>query len=256
MWKSGKYVKREPDNGLPPAGDPSPVTVPPVVVPPVVPPPAVVAPAPTNINYKTPATQQLANMVTEAGMNPTEVLAAVTANGGSITPDIYAKLAEKHGEGLASILAGNMSTLHKDATAASVKADEAIYSQVKEAFKGVSDQSGADTLKELQGWAKENIDEAQLAEVNKLIKQGGMAAQLAVQDLVDTYKASGDFEQVPVLMTGDGGGQQFDQSATLTRLEYNKQVKALVDKGHHHDSSPEIKALGAQRLKSKARGIK
>lgn len=206
------------------------------------------------VTYKSSAAQQLAEMVTQAGMNPSEVLKAVQGNNGVATPEIYAALQAKHGDGMASLLSGQMTSLHEDTVTKSNAADKAIFSQVEKAFEGVTKQSGEETFKELSTWAKSNLEDAKVKEVNALIKQGGMAAQLAIQELTNAFQQSGDYVQPAQLMEGDNTPSQ-SKGGDLTRQEHNEEVRKLLAKGHRHGTSSEIAALGRRRTKSMARGI-
>ena len=257
-WLNHNFIKQDEVVGAPegapaPAGTPTPAPAP-------APAPAaevatVVEAAAPVVTYKSSAAQQLAEMVTQAGMNPSEVLKAVQGNNGVATPEIYAALLAKHGEGMASLLSSQMTQLHEDSVSKSNVADKAIFSQVEKAFNGVTKQDGAETWKELATWAKANLEETKVTEMNTLIKQGGMAAQLAVQELTNAFMASGDYTQPAQLLEGDNT-PSVSTGGDLTRQEHNEQVRALIAKGHQHGTSREIAALGTRRQKSMARGIK
>ena len=255
MWIN-KFIKQEEEQGGQP---PTPAGAPPEVAPVVAPVPApvvepVVAPVPV-VTYKSSAAQQLAEMVTAAGMNPSEVLRAVQGNEGKATPEIYAALSAKHGEGMAALLTGQMTQLHETNVSASAAADKAIFSQVEKAFEGVTKQTGEETFKELSTWAKTNLDEAKVSEMNTLIKQGGMGAQLAIQELTNAFTQSGDYVQPAQLMEGDNTPNLDGKGGDLTRQEHNEEVRKLIAKGHQHGTSREIAALGRRRSKSMSRGI-
>ena len=256
MWMQNKFVKREEEQGgqpATPAGAPPVAEVPAVapVVAPVIETPAAV---PT-VTYKSSAAQQLAEMVTAAGMNPSEVLKAVQGNSGVATPEIYAALSAKHGEGMAALLTGQMTQLHETNVTASSAADKAIFDQVATAFDGVTKQTGEETFKELGTWAKANLEDAKVTELNALIKQGGMAAKLAIQELTNAFSNSGDYVQPAQLMEGDNTPSAEGKGGDLTRQEHNEEVRKLMAKGHQHSSSREIAALGRRRQKSMSRGI-
>jgi len=255
MWMQNKFIKREEEQGGQP---PTVVGAPPVVAPVVAPvaPEAVpvVAPVPV-VTYKSSAAQQLAEMVTAAGMNPSEVLKAVQGNEGKATPEIYAALSAKHGEGMAALLTGQMTQLHETNVTASTAADKEIFSQVEKAFEGITKQTGEQTFKELATWAKTNLDETKVSEMNALIKQGGMGAKLAIQELTNAFTQSGDFVQPAQLMEGDNTPNTDGKGGDLTRHEHNEEVRKLINKGHQHGTSREIAALGRRRTKSMSRGI-
>lgn len=206
------------------------------------------------VTYKSSAAQQLAEMVTQAGMNPSEVLKAVQSNNGVATPEIYAALQAKHGEGMAALLTGQMTQLHEDTVTKSTAADKAIFDQVAKSFEGVTKQTGEETFKELASWAKTNLEDTKVTELNALIKQGGMAAQLAIQELTTAFQSSGDYTQPAKLLAGDATPTK-GTGGDLTRHEHNEEVRKLLAKGHRHGTSKEIAALGIRRTKSMQRGI-
>lgn len=253
-WLTQKFVKREEqaaEGGQPPA---TPAATPAPAAAPVEAPTPTPAPQPT-VTYKSSAAQQLAEMVTQAGMNPSEVLKAVQGNNGVATPEIYAALQAKHGDGMAALLTGQMTQLHETSVSASAKADKEIFDQVEKSFEGITKQSGEDTFKELSTWAQANLPKDKVDQMNALIKTGGMGAQLAIQELTSAFKQSGDYTQPAELMQGDNTPAAGAGGGDLTRQEHNEAVRALVNKGHRHGTSTEIAALGRRRMKSMSRGI-
>lgn len=259
-WLTQQFVKRDEEQGgqpATPAGSPAPVA--PIVTPtpaPVAPVVEAVAPveaAPVTVTYKSSAAQQLATMVTEAGMNPSDVLKAVQGNNGVATPEIYAALVAKHGEGMAGLLTGQMTQLHETAISASATADKAIYDQVATLFEGTTKQSGEETFKELASWAKTNLPQDKVDQMNALIKTGGMGAELAIQELTNAFQQSGDYVQPAQLLEGDNV-PNLSTGGDLTRQEHNVAVRELLNKGHRHGTSKEIAALDRRRTKSMRRG--
>jgi hypothetical protein len=253
-WLRQQFIKREEqaaDGGAAPAATAEPVT--PVVAPIEAAP--IVAPVQPTVTYKSSAAQQLAEMVTQAGMNPSEVLKAIQGNNGVATPEIYAALQAKHGDGMASLLTGQMSQLHETSVTASKTADKEIFDQIETSFKGITEQSGEETFKELSTWAKANLPQDKVDQMNALIKTGGMGAQLAIQELTTSFQNSGDYTQPAQLMEGDNTPNSDGAGGDLTRQEHNEAVRKLVQKGHQHSTSREIAALGRRRTKSMSRGI-
>jgi hypothetical protein len=245
-----------PDGGVPSIAAPAAAPVQPVVAPT----PAAVAPIPEpakvspQLNYTDPASKQVGTMLSDAGVDPLKARDAITANGGQVTPEIYAALSAKHGEGMASLLAGQMSKLHDAGIAKGTEKDNAVYAQVKEAFKGISEQSGQETWAELSGWAKDNIDNDQRKDINAAIAQGGFVAQLAVQELVNAFQQSGDYSQDMIGIEGDNVPNA-PTGGDLTRQEYNTQLDALIAKGHVYGQSKEINTLQARRTRSAQRSL-
>lgn len=234
----------------PPAATPTPSTPPatPVAATPEV------KPEPVQLNYNNPAAKQAGDMLSAAGVDPVKARDAITANGGQCTPEIYQALVNKHGEGMASLLANQMTQLHKAGVEKGKESDQAVYTQVEEAFKGVTTQTGEETWKELSAWAKTNVDAAQQVELNKVLSQGGLAAKLAVQELITMFQGSGDYAQEMVGLEGDNRPAA-PKGGDLTRGEYNAELDKLLAKGHSYETSSEVKALQVRRARSAQRGI-
>ena len=249
------FIKQEaaaPEGGQPPVA--APAATPPVAAPAVAPVAPVEAKIVPQLNYTDPAAKQVGGMLSEAGVDPIKARDAITANNGKCTPEIYAALELKHGAGMASILAGQMSQLHDAGVSKGNAADAAVYAQVEAAFKGVTEQSGKETFAELSTWAKDNIPVEQRKELNAAIAQGGFVAQLAVQELTNAYQESGDYSQEMVGIEGDNVPAA-PKGGDLTRQEYNMELDALLDKGHVYGQSKEIQTLDARRTRSAQRGI-
>lgn len=263
-----KFLKQEaaPEAGSPaPAAAPAQVTgepqyreAPPATQTPAPATPPVVAPVietvKPELNYKNPAAKQVGDMLKDAGVNPTQARDAVAANGGNCTPEIFQALAAKHGEGMAGLLASQMTQLHSAGVDKAKAHDQAVYTQVQEAFKGTTEQTGEQTWGELQGWARENISKEDQAELNKALKQGGFVTKLAVQELVKAFQESGDFSQEMVGVEGDNLPAA-SAGGDITRQEYNVELDALLAKGHDYNNSKEVKALQARRARSASRNI-
>jgi len=244
-----------PDGGVSPVAAPEAAPTPAAVAPvAVAPAPAEAPKAAPQLNYKDPASKQMGTMLSDAGIDPVLARDAVTANNGQCTPEIYAALVTKHGEGMASLLAGQMTQLHTAGVEKASTADQAVYTQVEEAFKGITEQGGKETFGELAGWAKENIPNDQRKELNAAIAQGGFVAKLAVQELVNAFQQSGDYSQDMVGLEGDNVPNA-PQGGDLSRQEYNSQLDALLAKGHVYGQSVEINTLDARRTRSAQRGI-
>lgn len=209
---------------------------------------------PAQVSYTTPAAKQVSDMIVEAGLDAAQARDAVNANGGKCTPEIYKALVEKHGEGMASLLSAQMTQVHTEQVEASTAQDKAIYTQVEEAFKGVTEQTGAETWSELSTWAKTNVSNDDRKELNAVIAQGGMAAKLAVQELVNMFQQSGDYSQEMVGLEGDNVPNA-GKGGDLTRKEYNTELDVLLSKGHDYNTSREVKALQARRARSATRNI-
>ncbi|MEH6358734.1 MAG: hypothetical protein V7745_07070 [Pseudomonadales bacterium] len=209
---------------------------------------------PAKVSYTSSAAKQVSDMITEAGLDSAQARDAINANGGVCTPEIYKALVEKHGEGMASLLSAQMTQVYTEQVDAGTAQDKAIYSQVEDAFKGVTEQSGEETWSELSAWAKTNVSNDDRKELNAVIAQGGMAAKLAVQELVNMFQQSGDYSQEMVGLEGDNVPNA-GKGGDLTRQEYNTELDALLAKGQDYSTSREVKALQARRARSASRNI-
>ena len=84
--------------------------------------------------------------------------------------------------------------------------------------------------------------------------QGGIAAKLAVQELISVFKASPEFSQAADLEVADSLSQDY-KGKPLDKAGYNSELRKLIAAGHSYESSPEIKALNKRRMQSRNRGI-
>lgn len=199
---------------------------------------------------------QVEGLLKDAGLSPSEVATVVTKENGEITPDILKALADKHGDAVASLVADKLQGFHEQTKTEANKRDKAVFDQVQEAFKGITEQSGEESWKELSAWAKENVPNAERKEINALLKQGGKAAQYAVQDLISQFKNSDTYEQPAELLDGDSlGDDTFGGGKPLDKAGYDRELRKLLNEGHVYGQSPEIAALDRRRLKAINRGI-
>lgn len=198
---------------------------------------------------------KLSTLIESAGLSMVDVAKLAKENNGQVDTATLAKLVEKHGEAVATLLADQVTNLYNSKVKEAESRDNAIYDQVKEAFEGVTEQSGAETWKELSTWAQGNVTPEHQNDLNQLLAQGGLAAKLAVQELVTAFKESQDTTeyQDAKLLTPDNLGR--DTSALISKFEYNSKLNELLAKGHVYGQSQEIARLDAQRQKSIARGI-
>lgn len=204
--------------------------------------------------FDTAGASKVQPFLESAGLVPSEVALAITEANGAVSIEVMQKLVAKHGEGVAGLIKDQLSALHTSNVTAAKVADTKIFTQVQEAFKGVTEQSGADTFKELATWAKSNMTKGERAEINGLLKQGGKAAQLAIDSLVAGFKGSDSFVEQPAkLLTADNVAESAT-SKPLDKAGYSRELRKLLDTGHNYDTSPEIATLNARRTKSLNRG--
>lgn len=204
--------------------------------------------------FDSSAAEKVRPFLEDAGLTPSEVATAVTEADGEVSIEIMKKLVEKHGEGVAGLIADKLKGLHTSNVVAARAADSKIFTQVQDAFKGITEQTGADTFKELATWAKTNLPVADREEINGLLRQGGKAAELAIDSLVQSFKKSDSFISQPAkLVTGENSVTEYG-SKPLDKSGYNRELRKLMDNGHNYETSPEIAQLNSRRSKSIARG--
>lgn len=209
---------------------------------------------PREYDLSSPVVKQVEKLITEAGLNAQDVARIVTENDGKATPELIKALADKHGDAVASIVAEQLSGFHTANKNKAAQRDQAIYDQVQEAFKGVTEQGGKETWAELAGWAKQNIPNEERKEINKLLAQGGIAAKYAVDDLVSRFKSSESFVQSADLMSGDATPNDYGVKP-LSKAEYTMKLRELEAKGHIYGQSQEMAALDKRRMAGMQRGI-
>jgi hypothetical protein len=199
------------------------------------------------------AVEQVGALIVEAGLSPQEVAKIVSENGGNLTPALFKSLVDKHGEATTNIIADNLKTFNADAESKGNAVDQAIYSQVKDAFKGVTEQDGEATWRELSTWAKDNIPSEQRAEINELLKAGGLSAEFAVNHLVQKFQSDPSYTQSASLEEADGVSDSYG-TAMIDKATYDRELRRLQSEGHDYNTSPEIAKLQRQRSKAIRRG--
>ena len=206
----------------------------------------------TTPKFDTQTADQVEGFLTEAGLDPSTVAKVVSNEGGKVTPEILKALQEKHGEGVASLIVDKLATLHESTKAMASAADKETYDQVAEAFKGVTEQTGEESFKELATWTKKNLSEEDVAGLNAMLKAGGMSRRLAIDSMIETFNASGDFTQPAKLLDGDNFADTGVKG--IDKAGYDRELRELLNKGHDYNTSPEVAALNRRRTKSLSRG--
>lgn len=197
---------------------------------------------------------KLAGLLEQAGLVPTDVTKSVTANGGEVSDELRTKLTEQHGEAVADLIIGQLQGLHKETVAKVQERDKAVFDQVQEAFKDITEQSGEETWRELATWAKTNVPNEERNELNKMIQAGGLQTKLAITYLVDTFKTSNDYEQ-PAQLEEAQSNNAPKGLGPIDRATYQRELKALEAKGHVYGQSKEMATLDARRNAGIARGM-
>ena len=198
---------------------------------------------------------QVQSLIEDAGLSMKDVAEIAKANDGALDLKTLVALQEKHGEAVATLIANQVKAIHTERVSQANARDQSIYDQVEKAFEGVTEQSGKETWAELGTWAKDNVSNEHRTEINKLLAQGGFAAQLAVQELVTAFKeasASQEYQEADLLeadnLPAGGGGD-------ITKQDYTRELNKLLQAGHVYGQSSEIAKLDARRMKSMQRGV-
>ena len=211
---------------------------------------------PTEKKYEldTPVVKQVENLIKEAGLTPKEVRDAIEGNDGKVTPELMKALVEKNGELVGKLVADKLEGFHSEAKEKLSTQQTAVYSQVEEAFKGITEQSGEKSWNELAAWAKGNVPTNERDEINQLLAKGGLSARLAVQELVGKYKSSNSYSQPAKLVDG-GNAANSGGAQPLSKQEYTTALRELEAKGHVYGQSQEMAKLDARRTAGMKRGI-
>lgn len=202
----------------------------------------------------TPVVKQVENLIKEAGLTPKEVRDAIEGNDGKVTPELLKALVEKNGELVGKLVADKLEGFHSEAKEKLNTQQTAVYSQVEEAFKGITEQSGKESWNELAAWAKGNVPTNERNEINQLLAKGGLSAKLAVQELVSKYKSSNNFRQPAKLVDG-GNAANSGGVSPMSKTEYTTALRELEAKGHVYGQSQEMAKLDARRTAGMKRGI-
>lgn len=211
---------------------------------------------PTEKKYEldTPVVKQVENLVKEAGLTPKEVRDAIEGNDGKVTPELMKALVEKNGELVGKLVADKLEGFHSEAREKLSTQQTAVYSQVEEAFKGITEQSGEKSWGELAAWTKENVPTNERDEINQLLAKGGLSARLAVQELIGKYKSSNSYSQPAKLVDG-GNAANSGGVSPMSKTEYTTALRELEAKGHVYGQSQEMAKLDARRTAGMKRGI-
>jgi hypothetical protein len=202
---------------------------------------------------------QVSSLVEKAGLDMKKLAEYAKANDGKVDLETMVALKDKHGDAVAELIANQIKDIHTERSKAATDRDNAIYDQVKDAFKDITsdpEQSGESMWQELATWSKEHVSNEDRIEINKLLSQGGLAAKLAVQELTTAFKehiGKQEFQDAE-LISGESVAQTSDGG--ISKHEYNTELNKLTQAGHQYGESREIAALDARRMKSINRGIK
>lgn len=193
--------------------------------------------------------KQVEDLVKAADVVPSELIAQADKETGEISVAHKAKLIEKHGEAIADLIEGNIQKMVADIKGIGAAKDNAVFSQLEAEFEGITEQTGKETWTELSGWVKDNVEIATRKEYNKMLDQGGLAATLAIKEMVSKFKAGNDVTVKAELLDGDQAST-VTTGGMITRAEYNTALDKLINAGHDYETSPEVAALNRKRTKS------
>tara|TARA_R110000851_G_scaffold57574_5_gene134061 strand:- start:624 stop:1463 length:840 start_codon:yes stop_codon:yes gene_type:complete len=216
--------------------------------------PVTESPTTSTVDMSATVVKQVEQLIVDAGLTASEVALAVQSGGGQVTPAIMQALVAKHGEAVASLVANQLESLNTSNIATASAKDTAVYTQVKEAFKDLTEQGGKESWTELAGWAKTNIPDAERQEINVLLGQGGLAATYAINDLVSRFKSSDSFTQSAGLLEG-GNTNKESGAAPLSKADYLREFRKLEAEGHNYGQSQELDKLDQRREAGMKRGI-
>ena len=123
---------------------------------------------------------------------------------------------------------------------------QAIFDKIKEAFADFTEQSGEESWKEINVWAGQNLEAQTRKDINELLQQGGYAAELAVNDLIQRFKTSNgmsvDAQLMNATQANNTGGLQ-----PLSKVAYGEMFRKLEAEGHVYGQSKEMEKLDRQR---------
>lgn len=207
-----------------------------------------------NVDYSKPAIEQIENLLNVSGLDSKAVADYVNANGGEVSPDILRLLVEKHGEGVASLVAKQLKDFYENQQADQGNRDQEVFDTLKEAFKDITDQSGEESWKELNQWASQHVDAGDRRELNKLLQEGGYSAKLAINDLITRFKSSNGISSEADLVKGSQGNTSGGLEP-LSRKDYVTQLAKLEAEGEVYGSSDKMAKLDRQRILGQERGL-
>lgn len=203
------------------------------------------------VKYSEDTAEQMREFITNVGYDAGEVQAFLFEHG-RLPDDVVNALKEKHGEAISNMIVSQINDQKTAYEQKIEKQDKALFTQIEEEFKGITEQSGEETWKELKEWAGKNLADEK-DELNAMLAAGGLQAKSAIEYLVGKFKSSDDYVQPAILETGDGLDDSFKAEA-LSKEGYNEELDKLLDKGFSYESV-EVQRLQRRRMKSMQRGM-
>lgn len=197
------------------------------------------------------AIAQVESFLKTAGISREQVEQEIEAFG-KLTDGTKRALKEKHGAATANLIEGQVNMIAAQIMAKEAKLEQMQHSMVAEAFKGVTQQTPAESWTELLTWARANIDVNTRAALNRMMQSSEFEAKQAVQYMIDALKQKQGMTQQGQLLNGDGAQGLGTGGDTLTASQYARELETIVAK--HGYESNERKQLDARRMRSKQLG--
>lgn len=193
-----------------------------------------------------------------AGVSHSQVEQELKATG-TLSAATKQALVASHGESTTNLLVNSINTSFQSAKATADTLVTERHNYVAEAFKGVTEQSGDKTFNELVGWWQETdpatgqtrLDANTKRELNKMLAAGGMQANMALDHLINGFRAGGMQQEQAAPIVGNNNSGLGGDSAFLDATAYANQYHDIMNK--EGPNSPKLRALDAQRSRSMAR---
>lgn len=172
--------------------------------------------------------------LTEAGLNPDEIVQAVNANNGEVSVELYNTLVSKLGAAKADLLVSGYKQEVQNRTALQDAENNKVFDLVggKAEWDKIVDWTKTDT----SGLSKEAA-----VVYNEMLAAGGVKAALAAKALKEAYMASPGFEPTPNLMQGDGLAPAIG-TQLISRAEYTTEKQ----KAFRNNDGAAVQALEAR----------
>ena len=194
------------------------------------------------------AEAQVQVFLDKAGIQTAQVEQEIIAFG-KLTDGTFKALVDKHGQATANLVANQISSIAASRTAVAGAAEKTILDTVQTSLADLTQQPAQESWTELKQWAGTNIDVDSRAELNSMMKQGGMQAKMAVEYIVGAYRKGNNVASPAALVDGE---QTPAPGAPLDRKTYLRELdKAMIEFGEH---SPQVQQLNARRTAALANG--
>lgn len=196
------------------------------------------------------AEQQVTAFLKSAGVSADQVKQEMVAFG-QLTEGTKKALVDKHGAATANLIMGNINQIAQGMQAQAAALETMQHNMVGEAFKGVTQQTPAESWNELLTWCRTNIDVSTRTQLNAMMQAGGFQAEQAIKYMIDTLKAKTGVEQHGAPVQADGSRGASAGVGDLDASTYAREHAAAVQK--FGLNSPEVAALDQRRMATRAR---